>query len=108
MLAFKLPGNFPEVKVARKPGHLGEREVSRKTTAQGKPALLRFTCGPTPVFFVCTGPMGVIGTRLSLRPLLHEGANAMQGSGTSCREDDGLRLCCCLTIESDVSVRPGY
>jgi len=30
MLAFKLLENFPEVKVARKPGHLGEREISRK------------------------------------------------------------------------------
>jgi hypothetical protein len=34
--------------------------------------------------------MGAIGTRLSLRPL-HESAKFMQGSGTSCREDDESR-----------------
>src|SRR5579871_6237043 len=46
------------VKVARQPGHLGEHEVSRKTTAQGKPALLRFTCGPTPVLSILHGAHG--------------------------------------------------
>jgi hypothetical protein len=30
----------------------------------------------------------------------------MQGSGTACREDDGLRLYRCLTIESDVVDAP--
>jgi hypothetical protein len=30
----------------------------------------------------------------------------MQSSGTSCREDAGLRPCCCLTIESDVADAP--
>jgi hypothetical protein len=30
----------------------------------------------------------------------------MQGSGTVCREDDGLRPYRCLTIESDVTVVP--
>jgi hypothetical protein len=42
--------------VARKPGHRGEHEVSRKTTAQGKPECFRFTCGPTPVLLVARGP----------------------------------------------------
>src|SRR4029453_10278617 len=31
--------------VTTKPGHRGEREVSRKTIAQGRPGLLRCTCG---------------------------------------------------------------
>src|SRR5260370_37555444 len=31
--------------VSNKPGHRGEREVSRKTIAQGRPGLLRCTCG---------------------------------------------------------------
>src|SRR4029077_2734158 len=57
-----------EMTVAKEPGHRGEREGNRKTIAQGKPGCSRFTCGPTPCFF-CTGPMGAIGTRLSLRPL---------------------------------------
>jgi hypothetical protein len=29
--------SFPEVTVAKEPGHRGEREVSRKPIAQGKP-----------------------------------------------------------------------
>src|SRR5258706_5725247 len=31
--------------VSNKPGHRGEREVSRKTIARGMPGLLRCTCG---------------------------------------------------------------
>src|SRR5258706_2207045 len=31
--------------VSNKPGHRGEREVSRKTIARGRPGLLRCTCG---------------------------------------------------------------
>src|SRR6266436_6630595 len=31
--------------VTTKPGHRGEREVSRKTIARGMPGLLRCTCG---------------------------------------------------------------
>src|SRR6266403_5911615 len=31
--------------VTTKPGHRGEREVSRKTIAQGRPGLFRCTCG---------------------------------------------------------------
>jgi hypothetical protein len=31
--------------VARKPGHQGERGVSRKTIAQGRPDESAFTCG---------------------------------------------------------------
>jgi hypothetical protein len=34
-------GNQPLMMVARKPGHQGEREVSRKTTAQGRPECFR-------------------------------------------------------------------
>ena len=45
-----------EVTVAKEPGHRGEREGNRNTIAQGKPELLRLTCGPTPVLFVARGP----------------------------------------------------
>ena len=34
------------------PVHRGERVTGVKTIAQGMPALLRFTCGPTPVLFL--------------------------------------------------------
>jgi hypothetical protein len=65
--------SFPEVKVARKPGRLGEHEVSRKPLRResrccsGSPVVL------PPCLFHCTGPMGAIGTRLSLRPRLDGG-----------------------------------
>ena len=45
-----------ETTEANKPGLRGERGAAVKTIAQGKPALLRFTCGPTPVLFVARGP----------------------------------------------------
>src|ERR1700722_16197975 len=59
--------------VAKEPGHRGEPEVSRKPPrgesrrCSGSPVVL------PPCFFCCTGPTGAIGTRLSLRPLPHEG-----------------------------------
>jgi hypothetical protein len=63
---------FSEVTVAKEPGHRGEREVSRKPSRRegrccsGSPVVL------PPCFFICTGPMGATGTRLSLRPLFSE------------------------------------
>src|SRR5258706_14925593 len=44
MLASSL-ANFRGTTVSSKPGHRGEREVSRKTIARGRPGLLRCTCG---------------------------------------------------------------
>ena len=54
--------------------HRGEHEVSRKTIAQGKPGCFRLHLWSYPGAFCCTGPMGAIGTRLSLRPLHEERA----------------------------------
>jgi hypothetical protein len=92
--------SFSGVKVARKPGHLGEREVSRKTTAQGKPVLLRFTCGPTPVLFVARGPRVQSAPGFPCALYVMRGWRMTQSSGTSCREDADLRLPRCLTCES--------
>jgi hypothetical protein len=44
MLASSL-ANFRGATVSNKPGHRGEREVSRKTIARGMPGLFRCTCG---------------------------------------------------------------
>src|ERR1700742_4497014 len=41
-----------EVTVAKEPGHREEREGNRNTIAQGKPELLRLTCGPTLCFLL--------------------------------------------------------
>jgi len=40
----KSAGGIPPATVARKPVHRGERVISRKTIAQGKPGCLRWTC----------------------------------------------------------------
>src|SRR5258705_9560427 len=60
--------------VSNKPGHRGEREVSRKTIARGMPGDFRCTCGD----YVCLlhtahEAAGAAGTRHSLRPLFIEG-----------------------------------
>jgi hypothetical protein len=56
--------------VARKPGHQGELEVSRKTIVQGMPGRFRRTCGDYRVLTTfCTRTAGATGTRHSLRPL---------------------------------------
>jgi hypothetical protein len=65
-----LASMFTRGKVATKPGHLGERGVSRKTIAQGRPECSGSPVVLPPCFFHRTGPTGAIGTRLSLRPLL--------------------------------------
>ena len=57
--------------VSNKPGHRGEREVSRKTIARGMPGLLRCDRGDYARVFVSITheAAGALATRLSLRPL---------------------------------------
>src|ERR1700742_370705 len=42
---------FRVAMVARKPGHQGEHDISRKAIAQGRPDCLRFTCMLVCAFF---------------------------------------------------------
>src|SRR5207253_9810615 len=58
--------------VARKPVHRGERDISRKTIAQGKPDCLRWTCMLVCVFLVHLAheTAGAACIRLSLCPPL--------------------------------------
>src|SRR5258705_7947172 len=73
--------------VSNKPGHRGEREVSRKTIARGMPGLLRCTCGDyTRVFFITHEAAGALGTRHSLRPLFSLGERSCKTSGAPRRE----------------------
>src|SRR5438552_18343361 len=63
----------PQAMVARKPGHQGERVISRRTIAQGRPEcsanLWRLrSCA---FLFACEAA-GAASTRLSLRPLFAE------------------------------------
>ena len=100
------PEMFSEVTVAKEPGRRGEHEVSRKTIAQGKPALLRFTCGPTPVLFYLHGAHGCDRHPVFPAPsAFMRGARVTQGSGTSCRGNAGAHPHRCLTIESGALAR---
>jgi len=75
--------------VSNKPGHRGEREVSRKTIARGMPG--DFRCDRSDyarvLFYFAREAMGALGTRHSLRPLLSRAAKQfLQNSGPSRRE----------------------
>jgi hypothetical protein len=55
-LESSLAGRFARRWWLRSPVRQGEHGAAVKTIVQGRPALLRFTCGPTPVLFVARGP----------------------------------------------------
>jgi hypothetical protein len=66
--------SIAQVTVARKPGRRGERGVSRKPFAQGRPGCTGQTCGSCPVHFYSHGGHGCWpSTRSSLRPLVERG-----------------------------------
>src|SRR5258705_9083281 len=75
--------------VSNKPGHRGEREVSRKTIARGMPGLLRCTCGDyTRVLTThCTRGCGCIGHPAFPAPSVYRGPKkSIQNSGAPRRE----------------------
>src|SRR6266446_6427092 len=91
--------------VARKPGHRGEHEISRKTIAQGMPG-----CPGEPVvttlvcFLLAREAAGAAGTRHSLCPLLSRERPYI----TRARRAARWRTCIlldCLKIESEVAGR---
>src|SRR5258708_28887533 len=75
--------------VARKPGHRGEREVSRKTSREGRIASAEPVCSCAFSFVqLAHETAGAARTRSSLRPLISEGETIMQDSGASRRGID--------------------
>src|SRR5258708_1194516 len=76
MLASSL-ANFRGTRVQKKPGQRGEREVSRKTIAQGRPGLLRCTCGDYArvLYLFRTRGRGCIGHPAFPAPSVYRGAN---------------------------------
>src|SRR5215468_6464810 len=54
---------------AIKPGSRGERAISVKTIAQGRPDYPAEPVVPSPCFFIARGPWVSVDTRPSLRPL---------------------------------------
>ena len=84
--------------VAKKPGHRGEREVSRKTIARGMPGVSR--CDLTNACAVYHYPLhtrlsGASDARHSLRPLLSEGKGSSKTRAFSRRENAETCLCRC-------------
>src|SRR5712671_746306 len=88
--------------VSNKPGHRGEREVSRKTIARGmpgrsgEPVVTMLVC----LFFITHEAAGASCARHSLRPLFSGGANIRKTSGASRRENADAYPLGCLKIES--------
>jgi hypothetical protein len=87
--------------VAIKPGHRGERAISRKTIAQGRPE-----CFGVPVFtrvlstfYLAHEAAGAACIRLSLRPLFSR-VELTQDSGVPCREN---AVGCLVVIARSVS-----
>ena len=79
--------------VARKPGHQGERVISRKTIVQGMPGRFRRTCGDYRVLTTfCTRAAGATSTRHSLRPLSWRVACALIVEGQRSGKTRALRV----------------
>src|SRR5260370_34238677 len=70
--------------VSNKPGHRGEREVSRKTIARGMPGRSGVTMVTMLVCFVyfAREAAGALGARHSLRPLISESGTSMAKTRT--------------------------
>src|SRR3978361_316802 len=74
---FKFAEVIPRAKVANKPGHLGERVISRKTIAQGRPDVSAEPVCSCAFLFAhfARETAGAARTRSSLRPLISMRAN---------------------------------
>jgi hypothetical protein len=92
---------FREATVARKPGHRGERDISVKTIAQGRPGETGEPVVTTLVCFIIFAreAAGAAGTRLSLRPLFRDGvflrtarAHGAAGKVDACRSLKRFRV----------------
>jgi hypothetical protein len=83
--------SFSGMTVARKPGHRGERVISRKTIAQGRPdASAEPVCSCAFLFaHFAHETAGAARTRSSLRPLISESATSMADLARNRRRDRG-------------------
>ena len=77
--------------VANKPGHQGERDISRKTIARGMPGVSGVTVVTNArVFYTTRAAAGASGARHSLRPLLSEGAKLPAKLGRIAPREGGV------------------
>src|SRR6266446_2995774 len=91
--------------VSNKPGHRGEREVSRKTIARGMPGDFRCDRGDYArvLFLFAREAAGASCARHSLRPLFSGWANIRKTSGASRRENADAYPLGSLKIESETA-----
>jgi hypothetical protein len=75
---------------ARKPGSRGERAISVKTIAQGRPDYPAEPVVPSPCFFIARGPRVSVEARPSLRPLTSGGPTFSHDSDTIVPRDRGV------------------
>src|SRR5258708_3000702 len=75
--------------VSNKPGHRGEREVSRKTIARGMPGDFRCDRGDYArvLFYFACEAAGASSARHSLRPLISEDGTFLANLAQSMRRD---------------------
>ena len=76
-------------RVARKPGHPGEHDISRKTIARGMPGVSGVTVVTTLVCYLHTAheATGASGARHSLRPLMFGGQDVKAKLARIARRD---------------------
>jgi hypothetical protein len=95
---------------ARKPGPRGERDISRKTIAQGMPGVSGEPVVTTLVCFIyfAREAAGAAGTRLSLRPLFSEAIRIVHRSGALRRENaEACANCDVITCDKHEALAQG-
>jgi hypothetical protein len=80
--------------VSNKPGHRGEREVSRKAIARGMPGDFRCDRGDYArvLFSFAREAAGALGARHSLRPLISQGQEFNAKLARNARRDRGVMI----------------
>ena len=91
----------PSATVARKPGHRGEHDISRKTIAQGVPGVSGvpvYSCALLPTT-IAHEAAGASRTRHFPAPFVFKGVNSGHNSGATAPRE----IFCCLKIESELN-----
>jgi hypothetical protein len=82
---------------AKEPGPRGEHDISRKTIAQGMPAVAAYLWLLTGVLFVAHAAAGALRSRHSLRPLAYRGTPTSHQLGAR-TSPAGVKLCLDLVL----------
>src|SRR5712691_1326703 len=95
-----------QMTVSNKPGHRGEREVSRKTIARGMPGDFRCDRGDYArvLFSFACEAAGALDARHSLRPLISEDGPSMAKTRTHRAARTGTYVNCHCEERSDEAI----